>query len=58
MFRYIYFKQQNWGLFTGKWLVIRRVAVVGVQVAGVGGGAALKACYICNNIIVNICFVP
>jgi hypothetical protein len=31
------FKQQNWGLFAGKWLIIRNMAGVGVRVVEVGG---------------------
>jgi hypothetical protein len=39
LFMFLYslcFKPQNWGLFAGKWLVIRGMAV-GVRVVEVGG---------------------
>jgi hypothetical protein len=36
MFLYLYFKRQNWELFSGKQLVIRDVAGVSVEVVTVG----------------------
>jgi hypothetical protein len=41
-FLYFLFEQQNWGLFAGKWLVIRNMAGVGVRAAEVGGGTTKK----------------
>jgi hypothetical protein len=36
IFLYLYFKRQNWELFTEKQLVIRSVVGVGVEVVAVG----------------------